>query len=177
MKAVIVGHSWVARLKDLDLLPPGYRYLGCGGATFVSVAKLINALKPDPTVRAVFLFVGSNDIDSAMTTADVNDLYVDCEYLHRVVAIAFPKAKIVQSQIEDRFAFNHLENPLTIRNDFKRKSNKFNKWLLKQDTYDYLFTLKGKVNFTEPKLYARDGVHLNYDGNLKLADKIVNYTF
>ena len=177
MKAIVIGHSWVARLKECDLLPVGYRYIGYRGATFVSLAKQIKDLRPDPAIKAVFLFVGSNDIDSAMTTADVNDLYIDCEYLHRVVRIAFPRAKIIQSQIEDRFAFNHLENPSAIKNDFKRKSNKFNKWLLKVYTYDFLFTLKGRLGFTDPKLYARDGVHLNYDGNVKLADKIANFSF
>ena len=40
---------------------------------------------------------------------------------------------------------------------------------------DALFVLKGRKAFSDPSLYARDGVHLNYEGNVKLADRLNNF--
>ena len=87
----------------------------------------------------------------------------------------FPRAIIVQAQIEDRFLYDHQCLPWAMRLDFKRKSNKFNKWLLKHTAKNCLFILKGANGFTDPQLYEKDGVHLNANGNALLAEKILKF--
>ena len=72
MRAVIVGHSWVTRLRDLWLLPKGFEYLGYGGATFSSLTARLEREQPNPSVQVVFVFVESNDLDNVASTADVN---------------------------------------------------------------------------------------------------------
>ena len=77
--------------------------------------------------------------------------------------------------MEDRYAFNHLENPDAMLESFKAKSNKYNKWLNKWKGRDILFILKGANGFSDRSLYTWDGVHLNFDGNQKLAEKLVKW--
>ena len=175
MRTVLVGHSWVRRLGDLYLLPPEFRCLGIGGATFSSLASRLEQQKPNPSTEAVFVFAGSNDLDNVATTEEVNSVFLDVQRFEGVLKTVFPNAKIVFSQVEDRYQFNHCEDPSALLDLFKRKSNKYNKWLNKWVKKNHLFTLKGANAFSDPSLYARDGVHLNYDGNVKLAKKIVNF--
>ena len=55
-------------------------------------------------------------------------------------------------------------------------TNKFNKRLNKWVKKNHLFVVKGANAFSDPNLYGRDGVHLSYAGNVKLANRIVNFT-
>ena len=175
MKGVVIGHSWVARLKGFDLLPSEFRYLGFGGATFPTLTQKVERLTPDPAVGVVFVFAGSNDVDHVGSTAEVNKIFDACKEFDGVVKVAFPNSRVIYAQIEDRYHFNHCENPSALREAFKRKSNKFNKWLNKVIAKDHIFVLKGANGFSNPQLYARDGVHLNFDGNMRLARKIAAF--
>ena len=171
----MVGHSWVSRLQDLDLLPPEFNYLGYGGTTFSSLAARLEHKQPKPSVEVVFVFAGSNDLDYVATTAEVNLVFLDCQRFEKVLKTVFPSAEIVFIQVEDRYNFYHREDPSALSDSFKRKSNKFNKWLNKWVKKNHLFFVKGGNGFSNPNLYGRDGAHLNYDGNEKLANKIVNF--
>lgn len=176
MRKVIVGHSWVRRLEELYLLPHAeFSCLGYGGATFSSLASRLEHLKPNPAVEVVFVFAGSNDLDNVSTTAEVNSVFLEVGKLEGVLQTVFPNAKIVFGQVEDRYQFDHKENPSALLDLFKRKSNKYNKWLNKWVKKNHLFVLKGANGFSDPSLYARDGVHLNFDGNVKLAQKLKNF--
>ena len=172
----MVGHSWASRLQSLDLLPPEFSYLGYGGASFSSLAVRLEHKPANPSVEVVFVFAGSTDLDNVATTAEVNSVFIDCQRFEEVLKTVFPRAKIVFRQVEDRYNFNHCENPSALNDSFKRKSNKFNKWLNKWVKKNHLFVAKGANGFSNPSLYGRDGVHLNYAGNVKLANKIVNFT-
>ena len=127
----MAGHSWVLRLQDLDLLPPEFSYLGYGGATISSLAARLECKQPKPSVEVVFVFAGSNDLDNVATTAEVKSVFLDCQRFEKVLKTVFPGAEIVFSQVEDRYNFNHREDPSALNDSFKKKSNKFNKWLNK----------------------------------------------
>ena len=103
----MVGHSWVSRLQSLDLLPPKFSYLGYGGASFSSLPVRIEHKPPNPSVEVVFVFAGSNDLDNVTTTLEVNSVFIDCQRSEEVLKTVFPRAKIVFSQVEDRYNFNH----------------------------------------------------------------------
>ena len=175
MKSVVIGHSWVKRLQNLDLLPVDFILVGHGGATFTSLTESLDRLEPDVSVRRVFIFAGSNDIDSAKGTAGVNDVFETCLRFRECVTRKFPRATIIQAQVEDRFAVRRHCQSWQVRLDFKRKSNKFNKWLLKHSPKNCLFVLKGANGFSDPHLYDRQGIHLNREGNLRLVEKIMNF--
>lgn len=175
MKSVIVGHSWVKRLQAHDLLPPDFSFIGNGGATFPSLTRRISRLEPDHSVRAVFIFAGSNDLSNVKGTAGVNAVFESCLEFRVCLKRVFPRAIIVQSQVEDRYLYDHQCHPWELKLEFKRKSNKFNKWLLKNTAKNCLFILKGANGFSDPKLYDRDGNHLNAAGNAKLAEKIARF--
>ena len=72
---LVIGHSWVRRLADLSLDEcSGFKFIGKGGATFVSMEKEIKKyfLNPrHPIPQRVFVFLGSNDLDAISSTAEV----------------------------------------------------------------------------------------------------------
>ena len=175
---LVVGHSWVRRLSDLYICGDDFVLLGKGGATFTSISddvrKFFRNLKGDRP-EVIFVFLGSNDLDNLDGTAEVFKVTTDCEAFCNLLRQLSPGSKLVFSQVEDRYAWNHLENPETILVDFKAKSNKFNKWLNKWDGKDGVFILKGRKGFSDPSLYGRDGIHLNYPGNVKLAERLSDY--
>ena len=123
----MVGHSWVSCLQDLDLLPPEFSYLGYGGTTFSSLAARLEHKQPKPSVEVVFVFAGSNNLDNVATTAEVNSVFLDCQKFEKVLKTVFPSTETVFRRVEDRYNFNHREDPSTLNDNFKRKSNKFNK--------------------------------------------------
>ena len=72
-------------------------------------------------------------------------------------------------QIEDRLSKGRIDV------DFKRKGNKFKKWLNKHPNKDGLLILKGTRMFSDTKMYSGDGVHLNIIGTDKLTRLILDY--
>ena len=119
--------------------------------------------------------MGCNDLGNLESTADVYKVTSDCEALCGLLRQLSPGSKLVVAQVEDRYARNHLENNEAVLVDFKAKSNKFNKWLNKYKGKDAIFVLKGKRGFSDPSRYGRDGVHLNYLGNVKLAERLNDF--
>ena len=107
--------------------PPEFSYLGYGGASFSLLAIRLERRQPNPSVEVVFVFAGSNDLDNVATTAEVNSVFIDCQRFEEGLKTIFPRAKIVFSQVEDRYNFNHCENPSALDDSLKRKSNKFKK--------------------------------------------------
>ena len=176
---LIVGHSWVRRLAEFYFEEcEGFEFIGKGGATFSSIISEVerhfsNPRRPRP--QRVFVFLGSNDLDAIPSTARVTEVTRDCQALCSVLRRLCPGAKLIFSQVEDRFYRNHCEDEEALRQDFKAKSNKFNKWINKWKGKDHLFILKGRVGFSDPKLFSRDGVHLNFVGNKKLAQRIADF--
>ena len=156
-----------------------FRFFSKGGATFQSLGQDLNCFfdrslrRSNPEV--IYVFLGSNDIDKVEGTGEVNVVINDCKRFHEELRSLCPQSKIIYAQVEDRYVFNHLEDPNNMLQDFKAKSNKFNKWLNNWKGKDGLFVLKGANGFSDPSLYARDGVHLNLDGNKKLAGKLNNF--
>ena len=168
---VIIGHSWVTRLKATGFLPSKFSFIGQSGGTFASLANLIEPIPTHQENDYVFVILGGNDIANAWDLGEVNEIEKMCEDFVLMLRARFPFAKIILSQIEDRFDTETGE----INVEHKRKGNKFNKWLNKFDAKDALFTLKGQNFFGLPYLYDKDGVHMNQSGNLKLANRIWNY--
>ena len=167
----LIGHSWVTKLKNSGELPLEFEYIDLPGGTFRTVGNKLARSKVVGNVGYVFVILGGNDLDNARDLAEVNQVKDDCIEFTNQVRLTFPDSKIIFCQIEERF------HPitLTIREDFKRKGNKFNKWLNLFDNKDKIFCLRGKGNFSLPIWYARDGVHLNEAGNMKLAGQILDY--
>ena len=125
--------------------------------------------------EVIFVFLGFKDIDNLVGTSEVHRVIADCKALCELLRQLSPGSKLVVAQIEDRFARNHLERQEAILINFRAKSNKYNKWLNKYSGKDAVFILKGKKGFTDPSLYCRDGVHLNFDGNVRLAARLTNF--
>ena len=98
-----------------------------------------------------------------------------CEAFAEELRKFWPSAKLIFAQVEDRYLYDHCENPELLWHEFKAKANKFNKWLNQWNGKDSLFVMRGVKGFTDPSLYARDGIHLNYDGNVKLAQRLADY--
>ena len=176
---LVIGHSWVRRLADLRLDQcAGFKFIGLGGATFdfmIGEVETYFSNPRHPIPQRVFVFLGSNDLDRIGSTAEVFQVTQFCEELGRVLRLHCPQANLIFSQIEDRFYKNHLENPSAIRKDFRAKSNKFNKWLNRWQGKSGVFILKGKKGFSDPQWYARDGVHLNFYGNVRLAQRLAEF--
>ena len=175
---LVIGHSWVRRLAELYICEDDFVLLGRGGATFRSieddVRKFFRELK-GRRPEVIFVFLGSNDLDRLEGTAEVYKVTADCEALCGLLRQLSPGSKLVISQVEDRYARNHLENSEAVLSDFRAKSNKFNKWLNKYKGKDAVFILKGRKGFSDPSLYGRDGVHLNYEGNMKFAQRLSDF--
>ena len=66
-----------------------------------------------------------------MSTGEVNIVIQNCKMFHEKLRSLCPQSKIIYAQMEDRYAFNHLENPDAMLESFKAKSNKYDKWLNK----------------------------------------------
>ena len=175
---LVIGHSWVRRLSDLAICGDDFVLWGQGGATFSSFIPQVRGYFARPGRRVpeqVFVFLGSNDIDKVRGTAEVWKVVDDCKAFCKVLRECCPGARLVFSQVEDRYAKNHLEDSRAILRDFKAKSNKFNKWLNKWEGRDDILLIKGKGRLSVPSLYARDGVHLNYAGNERLAQLLRDF--
>ena len=108
------------------LLDDEFVLFGQGGATFVDFADSLEhkfarkKLKPE----AVFVFLGSNDLDSIDSTAEVSQVINACEQFHERLRDLFPEAKLIYAQVEDRYCYGHDESAESIKQDFKAKSNK-----------------------------------------------------
>ena len=179
MSTLLVGHSWVRRLRDLSICPEEYEFVCKGGATFASISddveRYFNRLGSRPKPKIIFVFLGSNDLDNLSGTAEVFQVTESCSALCSLLRQVSPGSKLVFAQVEDRFTQNHLEDNDAMLSGFKAKSNKFNKWLNKWQGKDGVFIMKGRRGFSDASLYARDGIHLNFDGNVKLAERLRDF--
>ena len=119
----------------------------------------------------MFVILGGNDCNSAWDTKEICSVQNSCKDFAVICRNAFPNAKLIFFQVEDRY------DPTTweINLDHKRKGNKFNKWLNKFEGKAALINLKGQLAFSTPYYYTLDKVHLNEVGNLKLAALIQQY--
>ena len=166
-RPVIIGHSWVTRLKNSNLLPDYYEFVDLPGGNLFNLVNKINLIPINQDNDYVFVFLGGNDIDNCASTKDVPDLFEHYQNFICLIRQVYPHARIVTAQVEDRFVVE--EGKLQINQDFKRKSNKFNKWLNALESKDGLLPIKG-VNFLSGSCwYSWDGVHLNHAGEVKLA--------
>ena len=169
---VVIGHSWVSRLKFSGLLPSYFSFLDLPGGTFNKLAGIIKRLPTHQESDFVFLFLGGNDVDDCWELSEINDLYIKCEELVLLIRAVFPYARLIISQVEDRYKPNLENQVLELDQNFKSKGNKYNKWLNKFSNKEGIFTLKG-MNFYSPSVwYAPDGIHLNHAGTAKLAADI-----
>ena len=167
----LIGHSWVTRLKSCGILPYEIEFIDLPGGTFESVGDKLRRTEVRQDAGYVFVLLGGNDIDNVPDTLAVNSVKDSCSNFAALVRLKFPKSRIIFFQVEDRFMRGSLQENV----DFKRKSNKFNKWLNTFGGKDKLFCLKGKEFFSLPFWYSHDGVHLNEAGYIKLASMILNY--
>ena len=182
MSRLVIGHSWVRRLSELCICDPQeYKFVCKGGATFASITEDVDRyfgrLGSRPKPEVIFVFLGSNDLDRLGGTGEVSQVTASCSAFCAHLRGWSPASRLVIAQVEDRFAWNHLENNDALLSDFKAKSNKFNKWLNKWRGKDGVFIMKGQRGFSSASLYARDGVHLNLDDNLKLAERLKDYRY
>ena len=170
--AVVVGHSWVTRLRKSGLLDSGFvKFVDLPGGTFPRLTELLGKEEACQRFDYVFVFLGGNDLDNAWGLGEVCGVMKDCDTFLDQLRVVFPNAKFVVAQVEERFEKGTLEADL----DFRRKSNKFNKWLNKSPKKDKIFHLRGGKNFGVPIWYLEDGVHLNQVGTLRLALQLNGY--
>ena len=164
---LVIGHSWVSRLRYSGLLP-GFSFVDLSGGTFRKLARVVESIPTHQNYDYVFMFLGGNDLDDAWDMSEIREVESMCHDFVLMLRARFPSAKLIIAQVEDRFNPNTWQIDL----DFKRKSNKFNKWLNKFPNKEALFTLKGAKYFSKRVWFEPDGVHLNHAGNVKLASQI-----
>ena len=167
----IVGHSWVTKLKNSRDVAANYEFLDQPGGTFRSLIERLQFFDRQRWVGYVFVFLGGNDIDNAADTLAVNKVKDECDTFCNLLRLKFPGAKIIFSQVEERFE----RGSLVPRDAYRRKANKFNKWLNAYGNKDSLFVLRGVHKFSQPVWYSFDGVHLNDAGVKKLAGSIAQF--
>ena len=141
---LVIGHSWVRRLKELDVCDDDFDFLCKGGAFYASMLNEVKCYFRSPSkVRPsfIFVFLGSNDLDNVPDVASVPSVENQCSLFCEVLRSFCPQAKIILAQVEDRYSFGHNEDKRAILCRFKAKSNKFNKWLNKFNGKD------GSANF------------------------------
>ena len=164
---LIVGHSWVSKLKNSGLLPDFFSCITVNNGTFADIIGVIGSIPLYQEHDYVFVFLGSSELDLVTLTQIENS----CQELATLLRIVFPHAKLIFSQIEERF------EPLTgqINNLWKARSNSYNRWLNTFHNKDALFRLKGQGFFGLPFWYAPDGISLNQAGLVKLAALLKGY--
>lgn len=123
----VVGHSWVSRLRDSEVLPSVFKFVAKPGRTFPSVSRVLLGLSTHPEADYVFIILGGNDCNSAGDTVEICAVQDSCREFAIICRNAFPNDKLIFFQVEERY------NPATWEIDlaYKRKGNKFNKWLNK----------------------------------------------
>lgn len=168
MSSVVLGHSWVNRLRRShgSSFPEDTFFVGRGGLTFNKALAFLQIL----------VLLGSNDISACSSVGEVEGVreaaWIFFNNLRRWLP---PGCKVIACGVEDRYAVAHGGNNNCILDLHKRGSNKYNKYLLtlrKQEWVHALMPLKGAANFSNASLYAVDGVHLNGEGNKKLAQTL-----
>ena len=175
---VVIGHSWVTRLKVSGLLPSYFSFIDLPGGTFDRLATIIERFPTHQETDYVFLILGGNDVDDTWDLSEIDELYTKCENLVLLLRAVFPYAKLIIAQVEDRYKSRSLvgrRRVLALDLDFKRKGNKYNKWLNKFSNKEGIFALKGRNFFSPSCWYEQDGVHLNHAGMVKLSTMLSGY--
>ena len=169
---LVIGHSWVSRLRESELLSHNFNFIDKRGGTFIKLAKELESVPVGQThIDYIFVMLGGNDLHDAWDMSEVNEVQSMCNDFVLMLRARFPAAKLIIAQLEDRFDPGTWE----LDEGFKRKGNKFNKWLNKFSNKEALFTLKGRNYFSLPVWRSLDGVHLNEAGMIKLAAQIQDY--
>ena len=113
MKYLVIGHSWVRRLADLDLDEcDGLKFVCKGGATFTSIIGEVEKFFATPgweIPKKIFVFLGSNDLDNLVGVEEVYKVTDACEAFCSLLGQLSPGSRLVVSQVEDRYARNHLK--------------------------------------------------------------------
>lgn len=167
MRALVLGHSFIRRLRDwmrvngrvmrhgnLDV-----HLHGVGGRTVPQVyhldMQLVERISPD----VILLQLGGNDIND---TTSATDVLVKLKRLITVLREKHPDSTIIVASIFCRRRPRGLSS-----RSYDRKKKRVNKFLLKefggfeQGKKVFFFTHK----FFKEKRFDRDGVHFNDDGN------------
>ena len=176
MKALVLGHSFVRRLRDwmrdndremsrgsLDV-----HLHGVGGRTVRQVydldLKRVERIHPD----VILLQLGGNDISSCTSASDV---LVRLERLITVLRQKCPDSTIIVASIFCRRRPRGLSS-----RSYDRKKKRVNKFLLRkfgafeQGKTVFFFSHR----FFKEKYFHRDGVHLNNSGNRRFFHSILS---
>ena len=167
MKEVVLGHSFIKRLRrwmrsngrGMSTRKHDVHLYGVGGRiiakTYYNDLKVVRRKRPD----VVFLQVGGNDIlkDSSPTLILVQ--------MKRLVSVLLEKYHV--STVIVGSVFCRRKPWGSSRRAYDRKKQKINKFVSKE----FSTSKRGKTSFFFPhkffkeKYFARDGIHLNQDGN------------
>ena len=167
MKALVLGHSFIKRLRrwmringrSMSTRKHDVHLYGVGGRTIAKTyyndLKVVRRKRPD----VVFLQVGGNDIlkESSPTLILVR--------MKRLVSVLLEKYH-VSTVIVGSVCCRRKPWGLS-RRAYDRKKQKINKFLSKE----FGTSKRGKKSFFFPhkffkeKYFDRDGIHLNQDGN------------
>ena len=180
MKFVILGHSYVKQLSNLNITKfeiekntIHVNYFGFGGATFHS---LLNSFDFDKLVTInpdfCLIILGGNDFKDQNNFSKVKE---NASKFYKLIREKLPLCKIIASQVElrDYKPNNKFSSPTF--DDFSVQRKYFNKFLLKLKHKDHIFRVDGKGRLDRfDELYKSDKVHLNYKGVCLLFNLIKN---
>ena len=177
---LVVGHSWIRRLRENWHNLPHPTILSKFTLVFVHTSTIKNCLEAQVLLGfqhikpslILFLF-GANDL-ARFPRCDVANWYLE---LLKITYFLFPRVKIIVSTVENRFPPHSQEKPGAQLLEFQRESRSFNSWLARgsQRRFDALFLLRGQHLLTDRSLYVKDGVHLTWEGEAKLLVMLARF--
>ena len=180
MRSLIIGQSWVKGLRKFEsTFLANSDFIEHERARFHSLDDDLNAYANSARVRenhpsVILVMLGGNDLCSVETIDEVRSVEEGCQFFFDNLRLYFPNAYIIVSQVGYRFSKGKDGN-LVLDGCFKRRSDRFNRWLSSWPGKDGLLVLKGHDGFSSPFLYCDDGINLNGHGSEKLAMKIAQY--
>ena len=145
---VVVGHSWVSRLRADDVLPPNFSYIDVPGGNVNSLANVLSTIPTHQNNDYVFLILGGNDIADCWDLLEVKHFQDRFEEFIASLRAVFPYARLVTAQIEVRFL--KRRGTLVEDIDFRRRGAKFNKWLNTFQNKEGLLPIRGANFFSLP---------------------------
>ena len=170
-KVTLFGHSYIRDLRSLEnkqlLVDKDYkvelRYVFKPGATidyyFTTQGSYECLFSDSPDV--IFIFLGGNDL---RTDWDIHYTIFKYKSLVQNISLRLPKAAIICSYIEPRFALANPRFNTPNPSEYKALARKFNNWLHRWDIPYRKFLIWGSNRFENSNLFKPDLIHLNQDG-------------
>ena len=180
MHLVLVGHSWVSKLRDLGIrfiYPEGVRvrlsFIGIPGgryANFLDNRALFDqvaSLHPD----FVVVILAGNSILDTLSSAEV---VAQLREFYGLLREKVPEARIIATHPEQRYYGVGNKWKASVGEEYHSKRNIIINVLNRLKCKDHVLRISGANRLDDQNWYQRDGVHLTVQGYRKLLQYITD---